>query len=90
MCNADAGGGNYLEKETLLAWAAGSSSRAGAVSGITGSLSQSTAPPTTRHVVYGCTEVLSGDEFLGQLEELGVKSGITPTPAPTPAGGPGS
>eukprot|EP01025_Chloroclados_australasicus_P065288 TRINITY_DN8904_c0_g1_i2.p1 TRINITY_DN8904_c0_g1~~TRINITY_DN8904_c0_g1_i2.p1 ORF type:complete len:501 (-),score=62.95 TRINITY_DN8904_c0_g1_i2:656-2158(-) len=29
-----------------------------------------------RHVVYGSTELLSGEDFLQQLEELGKKSGI--------------
>lgn len=38
-------------------------------------------------VLYGATDLLTGEEFLHQLEELGRRSGITPaTPAaPTAA-----
>lgn len=35
-------------------------------------------------VLYGATDLLSGEEFLHQLEELGRRSGITPA-APAPA-----
>ncbi|WIA16431.1 hypothetical protein OEZ85_013119 [Tetradesmus obliquus] len=52
------GGGNYLERESLAAWA-----------------SRSTPP---RQVLYGATEMLAGEEFLHQLEELGRRSGIAP------------
>lgn len=33
------------------------------------------AQPTPKHLVYGATELLSGEEFLGQLAELGRRSG---------------
>eukprot|EP00878_Enallax_costatus_P003254 GHUV01003457.1.p1 GENE.GHUV01003457.1~~GHUV01003457.1.p1 ORF type:complete len:653 (+),score=212.17 GHUV01003457.1:296-2254(+) len=58
------GGGNYLERETLAAWASRSQ------------------PP--RQVLYGATDLLTGEEFLHQLEELGRRSGIAPA-APAPA-----
>jgi hypothetical protein len=32
------------------------------------------AQPTPKHVVYGATELLSGEEFIGQLAELGRRS----------------
>jgi hypothetical protein len=50
-----AGGGNYLERETIQAWA-------------------SRAQPA-RQIVYGCTDLLTGNEFLEQLQELGRRSG---------------
>ncbi|KAF8065561.1 SLY1 [Scenedesmus sp. PABB004] len=59
------GGGNYLERENLAAWASRSQ------------------PP--RQVLYGATDLLSGEEFLRQLEELGRRSGIAPPAAPAPA-----
>lgn len=37
-------------------------------------------------VLYGTTELLGGEEFLHQLEELGRRSGILP-PTPGPASG---
>ena len=33
------------------------------------------AQPTPKHLVYGATELLNGEEFLGQLAELGRRSG---------------
>jgi hypothetical protein len=44
-------------------------------------------------VLYGATELLAGEEFLHQLEELGRRSGIAPAaaaagPGPAAAGGP--
>lgn len=51
------GGGNYLEREALAAWAGRGT--------------------PTRQVLYGTTEVLSGGEFVGQLQELAKRSGIT-------------
>jgi sec1 family domain-containing protein 1 len=36
----------------------------------------SRAQPVPRSVVYGATEVLTGEEFLGQLAELGRRSGV--------------
>ena len=35
----------------------------------------SRAQPAPKHIVYGATELLSGDQFLDQLGELGRKSG---------------
>eukprot|EP00775_Hariotina_reticulata_P012398 gene12398-12533_t len=61
------GGGNYLERETLSAWASRSQ------------------PP--RQVLYGATDLLGGQEFLVQLEELGRRSGIVGTQAQLPAAG---
>jgi hypothetical protein len=49
------GGGNYLERETIQAWA--------------------TRAQPARQVVYGCTDLLTGNEFLDQLQELGRRSG---------------
>jgi hypothetical protein len=33
------------------------------------------AQPAPKHIIYGATELLSGEEFLGQLSELGRKTG---------------
>lgn len=52
------GGGNYLEWESLLCWAA-------------------RAQPTPKTILYGATDVLSGDEMVQQLAELGRRSGAT-------------
>lgn len=35
----------------------------------------SRAQPAPKHIVYGATELLSGEAFLAQLSELGRKSG---------------
>jgi hypothetical protein len=75
------GGGNYLEREQLAAWAAGSGARgAGGVGAVVGAAAGGvvgggagggSGGVGTRTVVYGATELLSGEEFLGQLEDLG-------------------
>ncbi|XP_050363928.1 SEC1 family transport protein SLY1 [Argentina anserina] len=41
--------------------------------------------PTTRHVIYGTTEILTGEEFVDQLAILGQKMGLggAPVAAPT-------
>lgn len=49
------GGGNYLEAESLAAWAARAQ------------------PP--KSVIYGATELLTGEQFARQLAELGRRSG---------------
>jgi sec1 family domain-containing protein 1 len=88
------GGGNYLEREQLAAWAAGSGARsaaagvAGAVTGAIGGggggggggaggggggLGGGGGGGAARLVLYGATDLLSGEEFVGQLEELGRK-----------------
>jgi hypothetical protein len=33
------------------------------------------AQPAPKHVVYGATELLSGEQFVAQLAELGRRSG---------------
>ena len=48
------GGGNYLEAESLAAWAARAQ------------------PP--KNVIYGATELLTGEQFASQLAELGKRS----------------
>jgi hypothetical protein len=48
------GGGNYLEAESLAAWAGRAQ------------------PP--KNVVYGATELLTGEQFARQLAELGKRS----------------
>ena len=48
------GGGNYLEAESLMTWAA-------------------KAVPA-KHIVYGATELLTGQEFAHQLSTLGKMS----------------
>lgn len=35
----------------------------------------SRAQPCPKHIVYGATELLSGEKFLAQLSELGRRSG---------------
>lgn len=50
------GGGNYLEWESLVCWAA-------------------RAQPSPKTIVYGATELLSGEEMVQQLAELGRRSG---------------
>ena len=46
------GGGNYLERESLVCWAA-------------------RAVPGPKHIVYGATELLNGEDFVRQLGDLG-------------------
>ena len=75
------GGGNYLEREQLAAWAAGgAAARGGAAGGVAGAVIGGGAlggggggGVGARTVLYGATEMLSGEEFVGQLEELGRK-----------------
>ncbi|GBF90033.1 hypothetical protein Rsub_02741 [Raphidocelis subcapitata] len=67
------GGGNYLEREQLAAWAARSGAGAGGGGG--GALGGGGGGVGGRQVLYGATELLSGEEFLAQLEELGRKAG---------------
>ena len=57
------GGGSYLEREALGRWASRSSSGSSSSSG-------------GRRVVYGATELLSGEEFAAQLGELARRSGL--------------
>lgn len=45
----------------------------------------SRAQPTAKHVVYGATDLLAGEQFLQQLSALGYKSGAAGTAAPPPA-----
>jgi hypothetical protein len=81
------GGGNYLEREQLAAWAAGGGARGGGgVGGVVGAAASGVVGGSgaggggggggagARTVLYGATELLSGEEFLGQLEELGRKA----------------
>ena len=58
------GGGTYYEREALLAWAQRSSQASMA------------AGQGARQVVYGATELLTGEEFVQQLNELGRRSGV--------------
>ena len=57
------GGGSYLEREALSRWASRSSGSSSSSSG-------------KRRVVYGATELLSGEEFAAQLGELARRSGL--------------
>lgn len=50
------GGGNYLERETLVSWG------------------QKCQP--AKHIVYGATELLTGDDVMQQLTELGRRAGL--------------
>ena len=36
------------------------------------------AQPTPKHIVYGATDLLAGEQFLQQLSTLGHKSGAAP------------
>lgn len=38
----------------------------------------SRAQPTPKHIVYGATDLLAGEQFLHQLSTLGHKSGAAP------------
>ncbi|KAI8474656.1 MAG: SM/Sec1-family protein [Monoraphidium minutum] len=74
------GGGNYLEREQLAAWAAGAGAGGrgpgGAVTGAIGGgggAGGGGGGAGSRSVLYGATEMLSGEEFVAQLEELGRK-----------------
>ena len=58
------GGGSYLEREAVSRWASRSSS------------SSSSSSSGKRRVVYGATELLSGEEFAAQLGELARRSGL--------------
>ncbi|GFH10183.1 uncharacterized protein HaLaN_05452 [Haematococcus lacustris] len=70
------GGGNYLEREQLMAWAARNTNASVAAGlGATGTAG--------RNLLYGTTEVSSGEQFVAQLVELGKRSGVS---AATPAG----
>lgn len=42
----------------------------------------SRAQPTPKHIVYGATELLPGEQFLQQLSTLGYKSGAAPAAGP--------
>ena len=39
------------------------------------------AVPAPKNIIYGATELLSGGEFLGQLAELGRRSGAAAGPS---------
>lgn len=58
------GGGSYLEREALSRWAS------------RGASSGSSSSAGKRRVVYGATELLSGEEFAAQLGELARRSGL--------------
>ncbi|KAL4448182.1 hypothetical protein ABPG75_005401 [Micractinium tetrahymenae] len=45
----------------------------------------SRAQPTPKHIVYGATDLLSGEDFLQQLSTLGHKSGAAPAAPAAPA-----
>uniref|UniRef100_A0A7S0RXY2 SM/Sec1-family protein n=1 Tax=Chlamydomonas leiostraca TaxID=1034604 RepID=A0A7S0RXY2_9CHLO len=64
------GGGSYLEREGLVAWAARSNASAGTVG--------AGAAAGGRAILYGATEILSGEELASQLAELGRRSGLGP------------
>jgi hypothetical protein len=68
------GGGNYLEREQLAAWAAGGAGARGGAGGAAGG--GAGAGVGARTVLYGATEMLSGEEFVAQLEELGRKGAL--------------
>lgn len=50
------GGGNFMERESLMSWA--------------------TKSVPAKQLIYGATEILTGDEFTQQLAELGRRSGL--------------
>jgi len=54
------GGGNYLEFQNLKEYAENSSTKAGLSGGMSG-----------KKVIYGTTEMLTGEQFLDQLHNLG-------------------
>ena len=64
------GPGNYLEYQTLQQ-SAGGAAGGGAGSGAAAVLGSAHASGSGRTVTYGCSEVLTPQEFLGQMSALG-------------------
>ncbi|KAF5837210.1 Sec1-like protein [Dunaliella salina] len=74
------GAGSYAERESLMTWAARSGAPAAGVPGAIGGVGGvgGGSGPGGRHLIYGATDILQGQELLAQLAELGRRCGVGP------------
>mmetsp|Transcript_4480 Transcript_4480/g.12207 ORF Transcript_4480/g.12207 Transcript_4480/m.12207 type:complete len:674 (+) Transcript_4480:138-2159(+) len=74
------GAGSYAERESLMTWAARSGAPAAGVPGALGGVGGVGGGPGPggRHLIYGATDILQGQELLAQLAELGRRCGVGP------------